>query len=946
MLLFGNFTFRPDTAKKPITWQDVAEWKYIPGGSVTVSNDGNWIAYWYSPNKGNSELIVQSTVDDTRKTYDIGEAGGFGYSGAIEFSHDSRFMAYIKYPREEDKNEKDNNSLNSLCLVDLKSDKKTCFEKVRSFAFSGENPGWLAVHLGTPEPAKDKEAGKGTDLLLIELLSGNNLNLGNVSSYSFNKQGNWFAWLTDAYGKAGNGIQLRNLAAGLVISPENDTASYSSLNWTKEGDGLTMLKSTETDEFENEIISVIAFRGFGKTAPEKITYDPQSDNSFPENMSISPHYQPRWSDDLNTLFFGIRLNPKKEKKNGSLSSAKEENDTIPAQDEAITNNTADKENDDEKPDVIIWHWQDSRLQSVQKNRENSDKNFSYLSLFQVRENKFIQIADNDLRTINIAPKQKYGIGLVNNEYELWGSLSGENFADVYIIDFKTGERKKVLEKHRIMGGLNPSPDGNSFVFYSEGQYFACDFSSNIITPLTENIPSSFVDIERDQNIPFPPTPFIGWTSDSKDVLIRDNWNIWKISGDGKKYENLTVDGVRNGIRYQNRFRLEADEEGIDLRKPVFVRVFDESNKESGFARIDRNKKGATHLFKEAAVYNNLTKARNSDIYFFTKETVASPPDYYYSDNKDLTSSKKITDIFPGQENYLTSPGSQLITYVSDMGDTLQAALFLPAGYEEGKKYPAVVYIYERLTQGLNSYARPSFPGGGFNRAMYTSNGYAVIMPDITYKLNDPGMSAVWCVLPAVDEAIQTGIVDPENIAIHGHSWGGYQTSFLITQTDRFKAAVAGAPLTNMISMYSLIYWNSGSTNQPIFESSQGRLTPGYWDNKDAFERNSPVYFAKNVTTPLLLMHNDKDGAVDFTQGIEYYNTLRRLNKPVIMLQYEGENHGLRKTSNQIDYALRMMEYLDHYLKGEEAPEWLEKGIPLLEMEKHLEGRPSVLPGKK
>ena len=623
----------------------------------------------------------------------------------------------------------------------------------------------------------------------------------------------------------------------------------------------------------------------------------------------------------------------------------EENDTIPAQDEAITNNTGDKENDDEKPDVIIWHWQDSRLQSVQKNRESSDKNFSYLSLFHVRENKFIQIADNDLRTINIAPKQKYGIGLVNNEYELWGSLSGQNFADVYTIDFTTGERKKVLEKHMIMGGLSPSPDGNNFVFYSEGQYFVCDFSSNITTPLTANIPSSFVNIDSDRNIPFPPTPFIGWTSDSKDLLIRDNWNIWKISGDGKKYENLTIDGARNGIRYQNRFRMDADEEGIDLKQPIFVRVFDESNKESGFARIDRNKKGATHLLKEAAVYNNLIKARNRDIYFFTKETVASPPDYYYSDNKDLTSSKKITDIFPEQENYLTSPGSQLITYISDMGDTLQAALFLPAGFEEGKKYPAVVYIYERLTQSLNSYARPSFPGGGFNRAMYTSNGYAVIMPDITYKLNDPGMSAVWCVLPAVDEVIKTGIVDPENLAIHGHSWGGYQTSFLITQTDRFKAAVAGAPLTNMISMYSLIYWNTGSTNQPIFESSQGRLTPGYWDNKDAFERNSPVYFAKNVTTPLLLMHNDKDGAVDFTQGIEYYNTLRRLNKPVIMLQYEGENHGLRKTSNQIDYALRMMEYLDHYLKGEDAPEWLEKGIPLLEMEKHLEERPSVLPGK-
>ena len=233
---------------------------------------------------------------------------------------------------------------------------------------------------------------------------------------------------------------------------------------------------------------------------------------------------------------------------------------------------------------------------------------------------------------------------------------------------------------------------------------------------------------------------------------------------------------------------------------------------------------------------------------------------------------------------------------------------------------------------------PGFPGGGFNKAMYLSNGYAVLEPDIKYKLNDPGMSAVACVVPAVKAAIATGVVDEKNVAIHGHSWGGYQTSFLITQTNIFKAAAAGAPLTNMISMYSLIYWNSGGTNQAIFEASQGRLTPGYWDNWDAFARNSPVYHIKKVQTPLLLLHNDKDGAVDFTQGIEYYNGLRRLNKPVVMITYKGENHGIAKMPNRKDYAVRMMEYFDYMLKGKPAPEWWSKGVNRLDMEKHLETR--------
>jgi len=212
------------------------------------------------------------------------------------------------------------------------------------------------------------------------------------------------------------------------------------------------------------------------------------------------------------------------------------------------------------------------------------------------------------------------------------------------------------------------------------------------------------------------------------------------------------------------------------------------------------------------------------------------------------------------------------------------------------------------------------------------------MPDIVYKVNDPGLSAVWCVLPAIKAAVATGIVDESRIGLHGHSWGGYQTAFLVTQTDIFKAAVAGAPLTNMISMYSSIYWNTGSANQPIFESSQGRFKGGYWDYQEAYIRNSPVFHAQKVHTPLLILHNDKDGAVDWNQGIEYYNTLRRLQKPVIMLQYQGENHGLRKLPNQKDYTVRMMEFFDHHLRGKPAPKWLKEGVPHLKLKKHLRSR--------
>jgi dipeptidyl aminopeptidase/acylaminoacyl peptidase len=214
----------------------------------------------------------------------------------------------------------------------------------------------------------------------------------------------------------------------------------------------------------------------------------------------------------------------------------------------------------------------------------------------------------------------------------------------------------------------------------------------------------------------------------------------------------------------------------------------------------------------------------------------------------------------------------------------------------------------------------------------------VFNPDITYKLNDPGMSAVWCMVPAVKAAIATGVVDPKHVGITGHSWGGYQTAFLVTQTDIFAAAIAGAPLTDLISMYGLIYKNSGVTNGEIFEASQGRFTSGPWENWEAYTRNSPVANAKNVKTPLVILHNDKDGAVDFTQGVEYYNTLRRLQKPVVMLEYIGENHGLAKRANQKDYTVRMKEFFDHFLMGKPMPKWYEEGVQRLDMDDHLKTR--------
>ena len=395
-----------------------------------------------------------------------------------------------------------------------------------------------------------------------------------------------------------------------------------------------------------------------------------------------------------------------------------------------------------------------------------------------------------------------------------------------------------------------------------------------------------------------------------------------------------MDGKEKKIRYRSRYRFDPEEKGIDLSRPLYITAYGEWTKKAGIAVINKGKPGPKMLLWDDALFS-LRKAEKADVYLLTKQTHKDYPNYYLTD-ASLEKSEQLTDANPQQKDFLWSSGTRLIDYTSAKGDKLQAALFLPANYTEGKSYPTMVYFYEKSSQNLNRYYAPS--ARGFNKSVYASRGYAVLMPDIVYKVDDPGMSAVWCVLPAIEAAVKTGIVDKDHIGVHGHSWGGYQSSFLITQTDVFAACVTGAPLTNMISMYSSIYWNSGSANQPIFESSQGRFSGGYWENMDAYIRNSPVFFAENVKTPTIILHNDKDGAVDWNQGIEYYNTLRRLGKEVVMLQYVGENHGLRKVPNLKDYTIRMREFFDHFLMGKPAPKWWLEGVDHLDHEDHIKER--------
>lgn len=939
------------STKKPLTIAEVDTWRSIRG--AMLSPDGKWFAHRVGPSEGESEIILRNNADGKETKFPGG--GGFGQ---MQFSPDGKWFGFTHTPYTK------GGAMGApttprprakVVLVNLASGEKTEIGSAASFRFNGDAVTHL-VYRKVTEPAAAAPGGQpapapaaaGSDLVLRDLATSTDFVLGNVADFDFDKKGQWLITLIDASGQIGNGVRIRDMKTGAEYPVETSKASYRNIAWNEDTTAFTVTRSTDDSGSEGKLVSIIGFTDIGPK-PTKTTYDPKDDKDFPKDMTINAGRGVSWTEGLDGFTFTIS---ERKKKSGDTAPApKEAGKGQPTRtDPREEGKKGGKKggfpgastNTDAKPDLVVWHWKDERLQPMQEKQAASDRDVSYSAVYWTKDKKFVRLSDDAMRQVTLAPKQKHAIARDTKPYEYMSYLNGKLFTDVYLVDVKTGAKKKVVDKLASLfsgggGGasVSPSPTGTHFLYYHDGHYYVYDMTTGKSSNLTAKVGTSFVNDEDDHNMVKPARPTMGWSRDGKSVLLSDGWDIWRVSINGGGATNLTVNGKKDGIRYRAVQQYEADPKpGIDLTRPMYVSMYGEWTKKSGFGRIDPSKEGVNVLVWGDAAISMPTKARNAEVFTFTRQTATEPPNYHLAD-ASFKDPKKLTDANPQQKDYLWTAGTKLIDYKGVDGKRLQGALILPANYEPGKKYPTIVYIYEKLSQNMHQYQMPSLNGIG---SIYTSNGYAVLLPDITYRLNDPGISAKECILPALDAAIATGVVDGDKLALHGHSWGGYQTAFMVTQTPRFKCAIAGAALTDMVSMYSSVYWNSGMANQPIFESSQGRFTGGYWDLQDAYIRNSPVYFAKNVQTPLLLLHNDKDGAVDFTQGVEYYNTLRRLQKPVVMLQYKGENHGLAIPANRKDYAIRMKEFFDHHLMGKPAPDWWKDGVPHLKMDEHLKSR--------
>jgi len=370
-----------------------------------------------------------------------------------------------------------------------------------------------------------------------------------------------------------------------------------------------------------------------------------------------------------------------------------------------------------------------------------------------------------------------------------------------------------------------------------------------------------------------------------------------------------------------------EERFLSSGKELLLRTFNNQTKKSGLSFLVLGDPDITIGHEQANYwYGSLLKAKDTLSFLYTKENFNESPDIYI--NAGLKKERKLSGINNQQKEYNWGT-AELYKWKTFRGKQSEGILYKPEDFNAAKKYPLILYFYEKLSDGLYTYHPPAPTASRLNISFFVSRGYLVFVPDITYTIGHPAKSAYDYIVSAARDLSKHKWVDTDNIGIQGQSWGGIQVAQLVTMTDMFKAAWAGAPVANMTSAYGGIRWESGLNRQFQYEKTQSRIGATLWEKPNLYIENSPLFHLPKVKTPLVIMANDADGAVPWYQGIELFTAMRRLNKKVWMLNYNGEGHNLVQRKNRKDLQIRQQQYFDWLLKGEKPAKWITEGIPAI-----------------
>ena len=910
IILFFIPTIAFAQSKKPIDHTVYDDWKDLK--NETISNDGKYIAFEIDPQEGDGNLYLLK---------DGNEIISFPRGSRPGFSPNSNFLIFRIKPqfdtvlaKKRAKVKKDKLPKDSLGIYVFETGQILKYPKIDRFKLAEENSDWVTTLFEMPEikeaendtveeenKAKKKKKKKNDNKLLVFFnpVSGDSVAVVEVSKFSFSENGQSCAF-----------IQPRKDSIDSVTVSVFDTKSLE-VKKIFEGEGFS--ENVSLDETGNQL----AFTFSSDTAKVKAyalfytdldKIEPVSvlqveDRKINENWTASKHGKIYFNEKGDELYFGIIPHPEPEIK-----------DTLAK---------------DEKVSVDIWNWKDPLLQTHQLKQLDDEKKRSYATVFFPGEKKTIQLGDENLKRVNIDKKAmgKYTLAFDNNPYRKLLSWESSRYRDVYLVNRNTGERELILEKVASSVSLSPAQKYIAWYNIADSSWNIYDLSTNSSRNVTASIGVNFYYELNDMPNEAGPYGMAGWTEKEK-LLIYDRYDLWQIDPLKKEEAKKLTKG--EGRENNTRLRyVKLDKELRYLPDNMLLSAFNEINKQAGYFGLNVKKGQLTKYIFGDYYFRKILKAKKADELIWKKESFVDFPDLYLS-NTEFGKIKKLSNANPQQENYNWGT-SELVEWVSFNGDSLQGILVKPEDFDPNKKYPMLVYFYERSSSRLNVYYTPKPIRSTVNWTYYASNGYLLFIPDIVYQTGYPGPSAYDCIVSGTQTLCDRySFIDRDNLGIQGQSWGGYQTAYIITQTDMYKAAMAGAPVSNMTSAYGGIRWGSGLSRAFQYEESQSRIGATLWERRDLYILNSPLFFADQVNTPLLMMHNDEDGAVPWYQGIEFFTALRRLDRPVWLLVYNNAPHNLKRRADMKDLTIRMAQFFDFYLKDGPEPTWMKTGVPAIE----------------
>ncbi len=921
ILLIAPFIcFAQQPAKKVLTTDDFASWNTISNQSI--SNNGKIISYEINPQKGDGNLVFNMNNKN-----EVVVARGKGATIGPE----NNFIIYkIGQPQDtiraakKKKVKKDNMPMDSLGIFVFGKKEPVFFANLKSYKVPEENAAWVAFMLKPEKKENPNEKGKGVkedkekplkkktkqdgdNLVLFNIKNADTLLFHNVTEYNVAKKGGSIVFTTQLKNSTTTHSKIRyfNTVTGNTIT------FFESEGWVKKvvadeaGGQFAFLHSKDT--IDEKVYKLL----YGNTINNNpLVVAEKNMAGIPVGWAPSENGSLSFSEDGTKLYLGTALAPKPEPEDSLL--------------------------DEEKPKLDIWHWEDLTLQPQQKVEASREKKRVYRAVYHVDKQKFIQLADLNINTIRTIQKGNADIalGADRKPYMREASWTGKRNSDYYLVDLNTGIKRLIVKNN---GMVQLSPAGKYVVWYEpkDSSYYcqSTKLGDETLVSLTKILPVSFHNELND--MPMDPRPYgiAGWSEADKFVYIYDRYDIWKLDPSGVRVPvNVTHAFGRRNQTVLRYMKLDKDEEFISISKPVVLSAFDERTMSSGyFSSSFSAVKDPELLIMDNYMFSSLKKAKNADKLIWTKQNAEMFPDIRCSNTK-FGHIKRLSDANPQQEdfNWLKV---KMVEWVSFTGETLRGLLYVPENMNPMKKYPMVTYFYERNVHTLNRHIIPSPSRSTINKAFYASNGYCIFVPDITYKVGYPGQSAYNAIVSGVNYLINKyPFINKDKIGLQGQSWGGYQAAFLVTQTDMFAAAMGGAPVSNMTSAYGGIRWQTGMSRMFQYEHTQSRIGGTLWEKPLLYIENSPLFHTPKIETPLLMMHNDKDGAVPWYQGIELFVAMRRLNKPAWMLTYNNEPHNLKVSSwaNRMDLSRRMFQFFNHYLKDKEMPEWMKRGVPAID----------------